>query len=173
MTIFLPLFEVSSYVGVSLNRPHEPLPPEAGPVVKWTFCKGALIERYRVRRKKLGLNSEGLVKSLYGSSYCNFLLACLHGSCRMACQHGELAQQLLTKPRERPNHWRNLYVSVSSVQLCSHEGGILPDDGQREVRVRGRQRVEALRVAERVVLQRVQPGRVLTPVPGELQAVVQ
>ena len=37
----------------------------------------------------------------------------------------------------------------------------------------GRQRVEALRVAERVVLQRVQPGRVLTPVPGELQAVVQ
>ena len=63
MTIFLPLFEVSSYVGVSLNRPHEPLPPEAGPVVRRTFCKGALIERYRVRRKKLGLNSEGMVKS--------------------------------------------------------------------------------------------------------------
>ena len=42
-------------------------------------------------------------------------------------------------------------------------------DGQGKVRVRGRQRVEPLGVAERVVLQGVQPGPVLPAAPGELR----
>ena len=54
-----------------------------------------------------------------------------------------------------------------------HEGRILPDDGEGEVRMGGWQRVESLRVAEGVVLQRVQPRRVLPPVAGELRVVIQ
>ena len=116
-TIFLRV----SYVCISPDRPHEPLPPEAGPVdsIKW------------------------------GSNWRTYILLFL---------------------------WFHL---ITLSQKCCleiwflHECWVLPDDGEGEVRVGGRQRVEALRVAERVVLQRVQSRRVLPTVPGELQAVTQ